>query len=59
MTDKGVRDDHSIQVAARNVLRGGAPERDADLDDMWRGTSLRLADDQGGLQIGQLQRPKT
>ena len=36
MTDKGVRDDHSIQVAARNVLRGGAPERDADLDDMWR-----------------------
>ena len=36
MTGNGVRDDDSVQVAARNVLMGAAPERHADLDDMWQ-----------------------
>jgi hypothetical protein len=27
MTSNGVRDDDSVQMAARNVLMGGAPER--------------------------------
>jgi hypothetical protein len=36
MTADSLRDDDSIQVAARNVLMGAAPERNADLDNMWR-----------------------
>lgn len=36
MTGDSVRDDDSVQVAARNVLMGAAPERDADLDILWR-----------------------
>lgn len=35
MTADSLRDDDSIQVAARNVLMGAAPERNADLDNMW------------------------
>jgi hypothetical protein len=52
MIDKGVRDDDSVQVAARNVLRGGAPERDADLDDMWRelDPKFQLAPNLDGVQ---------
>lgn len=42
MTGESVRDDESVQVAARNALMGAAPERSADLDDMWRDLDPRF-----------------
>lgn len=32
MTDKSVRDDESVQVAARNVVMGAAPEREVGVE---------------------------
>jgi hypothetical protein len=47
MTDSEVREDDSIQDAARNVLMGGAPERKTALDEIWRelDPKFRLAPD--------------
>jgi hypothetical protein len=42
MTGDSVRDDDSVQVVARNVLKGAAPERDVDLDGLWRELDARF-----------------